>query len=544
MIAVTVEFLTGRFVATAPGDRRQHEWPPHPARLFCALVAAWKEQADAGEGERAAVEWLERQPPPLVAASEAAERSVRPHFVPVNDTSVVRAVDEKVYDNILAARRTIAQTEGAQRERARRALQKARDIRKKVNDIGRTNWTTALELLPSGRKRMPRYYPSVTPVVPRVHYVWPDSEPPDEIADVLDRILATVTRIGHSSSLVSCRIERHVDVDSLRMPVWVPSPHGDRLLRTPSRGLLRELEAAFLKHQGCRPRTMPSDVRRYRLRGATRPDAEPQIPHNSGEWFAFTQVSGRRLPIHAAASLSTAVRAGILRHAADPPPELISGHGHDGASSHHPHLAIMPMPFVGRQHADGHLVGFALLLPHVSPLLSARDEILRAIGRWEGTDRSGNFRVRILLSGGEELWFTRIQDPADAWSLRRSRWEGPAQTWVSVTPIALDRHPGNLASRNPTTAARAAQEAEASLTAACEHVGLARPSSVAVTRSALVVGSRPARSFPAFRGGGPMSPQRLLVHARLTFDTSVRGPLLLGAGRYLGLGLMIPEDRP
>src|SRR5690606_20928581 len=41
MIAIDVEFLTGRYIATSYNDRSRAEWPPHPARLFSALVAAW-----------------------------------------------------------------------------------------------------------------------------------------------------------------------------------------------------------------------------------------------------------------------------------------------------------------------------------------------------------------------------------------------------------------------------------------------------------------------------------------------------------------------
>lgn len=480
MVAITVEFLTGRFVATSLKDRRTHEWPPYPARLFSAVVAAWAGLEDASGFDRAAIEWLERQPAPLVAASDATERNVCIHYVPVNDESV---------DHV----------------------------------------------------RMPWYYPSVTPAVPRVHYVWPDGEPSDEIAHALDRILAQVTRLGHSSSLVSCRINRQIDADTLPIPVWAPDPQGDTVLRIPAAGLLHELEASFRQHQGCGPRRMPSGAQRYRRRGTTPPDDAAQVPDNAGEWFAFAQSSGRRLPIRAAANMTAAVRASLISYAPEPVPELISGHKIDGASSHHPHLAVMAMPFVGREHADGHLLGFAVLLPNSSPLLSARDTVLDAIDQWERKDEGGGFRARLLLRGGEELWFKRIQDPVDTWSLRRNRWEGPARTWVSITPIALDRHPGNLGSDNAATAARAAQEAEESIQRACEHVRVRAPSYVAVTRSALVSGSRPARSFPAFRGGGAASPQRLLVHARITFDTAVRGPLLLGAGRYLGLGLMAPE---
>lgn len=540
MFAVAVEFLTGRFVATSAEDRQQHEWPPHPARLFSAIVAAWADLEDAGEVERVAIEWLERQPAPSIAASDTTERTVRTHFVPVNDTSVVGTVAASTYDKIAHAELMIATAEGAQREKARRAFEKARDVGAKVRHVGTTNPRTALELLPSGRPRMARYYPSSTPAVPRVHYLWSDSQPSEEITEALDRILATVTRLGHSSSLVSCRIDRQVDADALQVPAWTPDPHGRTPLRTTTEGLLRELEAGFERHQGCGPRTMPSAVQRYRLPAAAQPDREPQVPDNAGEWFVFAQVSGRRLPIHGVANLTAAVRSALMRYASDPVPELISGHGVQGGSSNDPHLAVMAMPFVGRDHADGHLLGFAILLPNSSPLLSARDELLRAIGRWEGSDPSGHFHVRALLRGGEELRFKRIQDPMEAWSLRRNRWEGPAQTWVSVTPIALDRHPGNIGSSNPRTAARAAQEAEESIRTACAHVGLTAPSYVAVTRATLVVGSRPARSFPAFRGGDPRSPQRLLVHARVIFDADVQGPLLLGAGRYLGLGLMAP----
>ena len=57
-----------------------------------------------------------------------------------------------------------------------------------------------------------------------------------------------------------------------------------------------------------------------------------------------------------------------------------------------------------------------------------------------------------------------------------------------------------------------------------------------------IVGSRPSRHFPAFnqkgRDGKPV--RRQLVHASLTFDKPVTGPLMLGAGRFMGLGLMRP----
>ncbi len=47
MPALTIgwEYLTGYAVATDPNTRERAEWPPHPARVFMAMAAAWFETA-------------------------------------------------------------------------------------------------------------------------------------------------------------------------------------------------------------------------------------------------------------------------------------------------------------------------------------------------------------------------------------------------------------------------------------------------------------------------------------------------------------------
>src|SRR5512146_2289711 len=93
MLAIEVELLTGRYIATRYNDRTRAEWPPHPARLFSALVATHYAKDPPVPAERAALEWLERQvPPPSLHASlddETAEREPHTVFVPVNDPTVV-----------------------------------------------------------------------------------------------------------------------------------------------------------------------------------------------------------------------------------------------------------------------------------------------------------------------------------------------------------------------------------------------------------------------------------------------------------------------
>ena len=51
------EYLTGYSVATDPSTRDRAEWPPHPARVFMALAAAWFETEPVGADDEAREEW-------------------------------------------------------------------------------------------------------------------------------------------------------------------------------------------------------------------------------------------------------------------------------------------------------------------------------------------------------------------------------------------------------------------------------------------------------------------------------------------------------
>ena len=137
---------------------------------------------------------------------------------------------------------------------------------------------------------------------------------------------------------------------------------------------------------------------------------------------------------------------------------------------------------------------------------------------------------------------SRLRGPATLVSLRPGAWRRDSCRLVSATPIALPRHPGRLAGGTVAARAKAWASAEVSVALACDHAGLPEPMSVEVSLSPFLVGSRPAGRFPAFvqngRAGRPV--RRQLVHASLTFEHPVAGPLMLGAGRFLGLGLMRP----
>jgi len=66
MFAIRVDLLTDRYYATAFNDRQQGEWPPHPGRLFSAMVATWADGDPPLDAERQALLWLEGQAPPAL----------------------------------------------------------------------------------------------------------------------------------------------------------------------------------------------------------------------------------------------------------------------------------------------------------------------------------------------------------------------------------------------------------------------------------------------------------------------------------------------
>jgi CRISPR-associated protein Csb2 len=124
-------------------------------------------------------------------------------------------------------------------------------------------------------------------------------------------------------------------------------------------------------------------------------------------------------------------------------------------------------------------------------------------------------------------------------SLKPSRWCSAGQSWASVTPVLLDRFPSHDA---PAEEARL-------ISAACRNIGLPEPAKVEIHKHSAIKGApsaypargdrrRPDWSFPK----GAKFASRPRRHVVLHFAEAVRGPILLGAGRFHGLGLCLPLD--
>ncbi len=559
MFGILIELLTGRYVATEYNDRDAAEWPPHPARLFSALVATWAEgepETPSADAELAALRWLERQDPPVVLASGAddvAVRSVPPVFVPVNDIAVISAPDD---EKLRAAEALAASTEGKARTKAQRDLDRA--LKKLESDTAKavaapakpsqSDLTAAERLFPDQRVRQPRTFPSVTPTVPRFAFVWPLATPGAEHRGALARLMERLARVGHSSSMVHARLVDQETLDELAAQTARHEPDADRgsaILRWVGPGQCDRLIASHARHGQVEPRVLPALFLRYRVGARAEAPAPPRGPFDA-DWYVFSRIDGPTLPLVSAAGLSRQFRRALMAIGDQPTPEFISGHQPDGTPSVSRHVAIVPLPFVGHAHADGAIRGLAII-PPAGATLEERSALQRAIAAMEERGRPDGSNARVVTlelgaTGVLRLQRTVWGEPSLR-TLRPSAWIGPAKCWASATPVALDRNPGDLHDPDPQRRSVAFEAARSEVLTSIERFGLPPPVDVDVVRSTVLAGSSKPRAFPRFPAS-TARPQRVLVHVRLAFASPVVGPLLLGAGRYHGLGLFQPVDGP
>jgi CRISPR-associated protein Csb2 len=538
MLTIEVELLTGRYAATAHNDRYLAEWPPHPARFFSALVAALHEEEPIDLQEREALLWLERQPAPSLDVDvDCNFRRVLDVFVPVNDITIVgdpekpvraaRALVESLPEGTSAKEAKRAKAVLAKEETKLAAFISAQQV---VDpEPAQTALNAAMQLLPERRTRQVRTFPVALPEHSRFSFSWPD-EPASAIGEALQRLCARVTRLGHSSSLVRCLI-----VDRTPNITLVPTTDGTRVLRTIGPGQLEQLEEAYARHQAVEQRSLPFRPQSYGPVGdtGTKPAAQGVF---ADEWIMFERKSGARLLSSRTADVCKALRASLIEQAgSEPLPAVLSGHLPNGDRFTAPHIAFVAPPFVGHEHADASIQGCAIIVPRdLSP--SDRLTLLRLIAKWE-SNRSQNGLLTLAASNLPAMQIQRVEVAKR--SLQDSRWCRPSRRFVTATPIALDRHPGNLRSNQGQTSERASIEAQQIIANACVNIGLPRPASVEISSAPLLQGAQPVRAFapwPAVQGRTP----RVRVHAEIQFDERVRGPVLLGAGRYFGLGLCLP----
>ena len=238
-------------------------------------------------------------------------------------------------------------------------------------------------------------------------------------------------------------------------------------------------------------------------------------------------------PLASAAPLIAGLRDAAANRLQESLPEqsalferLIIGRG-AGSSDLPQRIRLIPIPSIGTVHTDPSIRRIVVEVPPDCPIRV--DDLKWAFSGLEPHDpRTG------------EIWLGRLVSAED--TRMADRFAGPARTFRSVTPLALPRQGRrHLRDNKKSATERNLEERSASgaVVQALRHAGI-RVSrvDVRVQREPFNIQGERAEAFAA----GTRFPKEALWHVGVTFAELVAGPLLLGDGRYLGLGLMLPDE--
>lgn len=365
------------------------------------------------------------------------------------------------------------------------------------------------ELIPRYRSssNKAREFPTVIPEGP-LYFIW-DGDPDAETRAALDRLANSVPYFGHSSSLVHAQF-----TEEATEPNVIPATNqtGEEYLRVAGPGRLEALEQAH--NAGRRPQ--PAGQVGYVSGGLALSDEREIEASEFGidnDFLVLRIVDGPRPPLEVGHDLTTAVRRAILSIIDDPIPTWISGHTDQSGPADETHVAFVPLANIGHMWADGSVLGVAMVIPrHVSA--HQKETLYRAIDELRPLGLGSRGRVEL----------ERVARPVKD-SLKRDPYIDPSTLWTTVTPYVYDRYPNSDAERDEMIAQ------------ACQHIELPKPEIVQVIEN----GVSPLRGVPRAQDvqlGGTRFADRPRRHVILRFEEPVRGPITIGRGRYLGIGVM------
>jgi len=476
------------------------EWPPSPGRVFQALVAAASRGQTIREKARDALRWLETLVPPTVAAPHMTRGQAIDLFVPNNDLDAV----------------------GGRVER--------------IGDI-RTQKHVA-----------PKIFDEEQPFL----YSWRfDGDPLHaETVCAIARDLYQLGR-GVDQAWADPRIHtvegRASQLAEYRGEIYEASGAGDGIpLSCPTVGTLASLEARF-----------EGGLRRITRVGRVQQFVQPPKPRllqvsygSSAARYMFDLLRGDQSfatqPMHRAAHLVELVRnlaAERLASALPDQRELVESFviGRSAGDANRPNPAlrirILALPSIGHAFADRGIRRIVVEIPTHCPLRA--DDVRWAFSGLELYDPDTGVVHGVTLTPAE-----------DSEMLSHFGFGKLNSRWQSVTPLVLPEN----AKRRRIEPTRMLEEAKAGAERVAEEQRAVRAGlsalrqagiheRVAVLRVQREPFARKGTRAEAFAGGTRFAKERLW-HVELEFEEQVPGPLVIGDGRFLGLGLFAPEPPP
>ena len=505
-LLLSIRFHDGRYHGECSAGL--DTWPPAPARVFQALVAGVARGATLAVEDKAALTWLEALEAPMIATPAVRTGQAFKNFVPNNDLDAVGGSPDKIIKK------------NGKKGPAISFIRTPKNIRPYLFNAEIPLlfiWTFA------GGASDENHARTVYKMTERLYQLGRGVDMAWAWAELLD------------ASEIEQRLARHGGV------VHRPSK-GDagNALLCPQKGSLDSLTKRFdanqsrftlTKHgrssqqifsQSPRPRftkvayDTPSRRFLFELRAVTRDESfVPWQTTRAAEIVVY-------LRDRAAERLTEALppgEAGKIQR-------VLIGRGATEADKA-ARVRILPLPSIGHEHADQAVRRVLVEVPQNCPLRA--DDIAWA---FSGLENIGPTTGETLwnLVVAEERNMLKHYDISDG-----ERHD--SRVWRTITPAAL---PVMRMGRRTAGAKRATVEAKAAhaVRQALRHAGVMTPvASVRVQREPFNRNGSRAEDFAV--------PGRFVVrslhHVEIAFAQAVHGPLVIGNGRYLGLGLMAPQ---
>lgn len=487
-LLVTVRLHDPRFHGAPVRD-----WPPSPARLFQALVASVAHGRELPAPAVAALEWLEGLPPPIIAAPRAKVGARVEMYVPNNDRDAA------------------------------------------VDDVESLRVKKAVE---------PRLLDHEV-----LLYAWPvgaDAQHTEALKDAAEGLY----QFGRGVDMAWATAE-FVDDDALRArlsafcgAVYRPAgATGGRQIAVPARGSLESLRA---RHRAARLRT--GDARGMLLFANPPKPRFRQVAYEAERTSLLFDLRHRsdvnrawRHPIREASALVERIRDATAERLLAAIPSLsgaveaaLIGRKPGAPAGVEPaaRVQVIPLPSIGHEEVDHAIRRVCVIVPPGCPIAPA--DIAWALADLDCRDTgTGQFAGWVLV-------------PAEDTTMLR-RYEQAARRWNSVTPVAVPEVAGRrrIDPCAKRAQAKGGEERADEQTRACAAVEQAfRHAGIDVAAVRIAVQREPLQRrgsrAEVFAPGTRFAKERLW-HVALELAEPLRGPLVLGDGRFLGLGLFAPD---
>ena len=492
-------------------DGRYHgegDWPPSPARLFQALVAGAGLGGPLGDPVKEALRWLECRKPPLIAAPLARQpRRGVCFFMPNNDSDAIGGDPRK--------------------------LAKIRTATKVFR---------------------PYFFDAAVPFV----YAWSFSAAEDDgdrartICSLAERLYQFGRGIDLAWAWGEILDDRELDHLLARHPGRVFRPSAGRspmTLPSPCRGSLESIER---RHRACGGRFRYVKVGRsvrVDFRNPPRPQfqAVPYDSPTSLQLYELQNPDGSRAfapwPLERASALVVRLRDGATERLGSTLParkaeieRVLVGRKPDGTNDGptEERVRIVPLPSIGHVHADRQIRRVLVEVPPTCPLRP--DDVRWTFSGLEVEDGERGETVAVLTPADGERFLRH-------YGLRGGELH---LVWRTVTPAALPEEarrrridPACKGEQTKDGRERAREQARAAAAVlqALRHAGIRTSvETVRVQREPFEAKGARVEAFAE----KTRFPKEQLWHVELTFGAPIPGPLVIGNGRFLGLGIMAP----